>query len=215
MRLVLLGAPGSGKGTQAVRIARRFDAVHISTGDILRRAIRDDTELGRKAQGYMNRGHLVPDQVMLDMVRDRLSRGDCDNGFILDGFPRTIHQAKGLQDLLADVQAPLDMVISLEVSAEPIIQRLSARRVCRKCGQDFNIHTNPPPPDMIHGGCGGEIVQRDDDKPDTVPKRLEVYREQTEPLKEYYRREGLLFEVDGMGTVDEVFDRVARLMHSS
>jgi adenylate kinase len=212
--MVLLGAPGSGKGTQAHRLKELYQVVHISTGDILRQAIKDNTDLGQQAERYMNQGQLVPDQVILDMVRDRLSQGDCGNGFILDGFPRTIPQANGLDELLADMQAPLDTVVSLEVQTEPIVERLSARRVCQKCGADFNMISNPPPSDMIHPGCGGQIVQRGDDKPATIRNRMDVYRRQTEPLKEYYRRKGSLVEVDGLGTVDEVFNRVTQLLFS-
>jgi adenylate kinase len=132
----------------------------------------------------------------------------------LDGFPRTIPQANGLDELLADMQAPLDTVVSLEVQTEPIVKRLSARRVCQKCGADFNMISNPPPEDMIHPGCGGQIVQRDDDKPETIRNRMDVYHRQTEPLKEYYRRKGIMVEVDGLGTVDEVFDRVTKTLSS-
>ena len=214
MRMVLLGAPGSGKGTQAHRLKNLYQVVHISTGDILRQAINDDTELGRKAERYMNQGQLVTDQIILDMIRDRLSLDDCSNGFILDGFPRTIPQADGLDKLLEDMLAPLDTVISLEVETEPIVARLLARRVCQKCGADFNMISNPPPVDMIHPGCGGQIVQRDDDKPETIRNRMDVYHRQTEPLKEYYRRKGYLVEVDGLGTMDEVFDRVTKLLSS-
>ncbi len=214
MRMVLLGAPGSGKGTQAHRLKNLYQVVHISTGDILRQAIKDGTELGRNAERYMNQGQLVPDQIILDLIRDRLSQDDCNNGFILDGFPRTIPQANGLDELLSDMLAPLDAVVSLEIRTEPIVERLSARRVCQKCGADFNVISNPPPADMIHPGCGGQIIQRDDDKPETIRNRLEVYRRQTEPLKEYYRQKGCLVEVDGLGTMDEVFDRVTKMLPS-
>lgn len=214
MRLVLLGAPGSGKGTQAHRLKQLYQVVHISTGEILRQAIKDNTELGWEAKRYMNRGQLVPDGIMLELMRDRLFMDDCGNGFILDGFPRTIPQAIGLDELLEDMQARLDMVISLEVLTEPIVKRLSARRVCQKCGADYNKLSNPPPEDMIHPGCGGQIVQRDDDKPEIIRDRMDVYYRQTEPLKEYYRRKGNLVEVDGLGTIDEVFNRVTKLLSS-
>ncbi len=214
MRMVLLGVPGSGKGTQAHRLKDLYQVVHISTGDILRQAIKDGTELGRKAEKNMNQGQLVPDRIILDLIRDRLSQDDCNNGFILDGFPRTIPQANGLDELLNDMLAPLDTVVSLEVQTDPIVERLSARRVCQKCGADFNVISNPPPADMIHPGCGGQIIQRDDDKPETIPNRLEVYRRQTEPLKEYYRNKGCLVEVDGLGTMDEVFDRITKTLSS-
>jgi adenylate kinase len=214
MRMVLLGAPGSGKGTQAVRLIEHYRVIHISTGDILRQAIRDGSDLGRKAQEFMTQGQLVPDQIMLDLIRERLSQADCDNGFILDGFPRTLPQAEGLKELLLRLLSPLDVVVSLEVPAEPIIIRLSARRVCQHCGKDFNLVSNPPPPDMVHPGCGGKIIQRDDDKPETIRQRLEVYHRQTEPLRDYYRKEGLLIEVDGLGTADQVFDRIIRLLNA-
>ncbi len=214
MRMVLLGAPGSGKGTQAHRLMDLYLVVHISTGDILRQAINNGTELGRNAERYMNRGRLVPDQIILDLIHDRLSQDDCDDGFVLDGVPRTIPQANGLDEILYDLLTPLDTVVSLEIQTEPIVERLSARRVCQKCGADFNVISNPPPDDMIHPGCGGQIVQRDDDKPDTIRNRLEVYHRQTEPLKEYYRQKGLLVEVDGLGTMDEVFDRIIKVLSS-
>ena len=212
MRMVLLGVPGSGKGTQAHRLKDLYQVVHISTGDILRQAIKDGTELGRKAEKNMNQGQLVPDRIILDLIRDRLSQDDCNQGFIFDGFPRTIPQANGLDELLNDMLAPLDTVVSLEVQTDPIVERLSARRVCQKCGADFNVISNPPPADMIHPGCGGQIIQRDDDKPETIRNRLEVYRRQTEPLKEYYRYKGCLVEVDGLGTMDEVFDRITKML---
>ncbi len=214
MRMALLGAPGSGKGTQAHRLKNLYQWVHISTGEILRQAIKDGTELGRETESYMNRGQLVPDQIVLDIIRDRLSKDDCQNGFIFDGFPRTIPQADGLDELLSDMLVPLDMVVSLEVRTEPIVERLSARRVCQNCGMNFNMISNPPPADMVHPGCGGQIVQRDDDKPETIRNRLEVYHRQTEPLKEYYRQKGCLVEVDGLGTMDEVFDRVTKMLHA-
>jgi adenylate kinase len=212
MRLVLLGAPGSGKGTQAARLIVHLNIVHISTGDIFRQAIRDKTELGRKANEFMHQGQLVPDNIVLDIIRDRLSRHDCANGFILDGFPRTIPQAEGLKKLLSQLMAPVDWVIDIEVSTEVLINRLSARRVCRKCGQDFNLNSNPPPSDMVHPNCGGEIIQRDDDRPETIRKRLEVYHRQTEPLRGFYRREGLFAQVDGAGTADEVFARILQIV---
>jgi adenylate kinase len=212
MRLVLLGAPGSGKGTQAARLIAYLNIVHVSTGDILRQAIRNDTELGRKANEFMHQGQLVPDQIVLDIIRDRLSRNDCANGFVLDGFPRTIPQAEGLKELLGQLMAPLDWVIDIEVSTEVLIIRLSARRVCQKCGQVFNLDTNPPPTDMVHPACGGKIVQRDDDKPETIRKRLEVYHRQTEPLKGFYRRERLFVKVNGAGTADEVFGRILQII---
>jgi len=215
MRLVLLGAPGSGKGTHAARLIQHLSVVHVSTGDILRQAIKDGTDLGREAQGFMNQGQLVPDHVVLDIIRQRLSQRDCFSGFVLDGFPRTIPQAEGLREFLASSMVPLDAAISLEVTPEVIVGRLSARRVCLKCGRDFNLNTNPPLSDLIHPGCGGKIVQRDDDKPETIRKRLEVYRRQTEPVKEFYRKDGLLVEVDGTGSADEVFGRILRLIDAN
>jgi len=215
MRLVLLGAPGSGKGTLAARLIQHLKIVHISTGDILRQAIKDGTDLGREARDVMNQGQLVPDHIMLDIIRERLSRQDCANGFVLDGFPRTIPQAEGLRNLLASMTVPLDKVISLEVTSEAIVSRLSARRVCLKCGRDFNLNTNPPPADSVHPGCGGKIVQRDDDKPETIRKRLEVYRRQTEPVEEFYRKNELLIEVDGTGSPEEVFGRILRIIDAN
>jgi len=214
MRMVLLGAPGSGKGTQAIRLARSLYIVHISTGDIFRQAIQDNTDLGRKAKEFMNQGHLVPDDIVLNIIQERLSKQDCEPGFIFDGFPRTLPQAEGLDSLLDKCVTPLHLVICLEVPSQKIIERLSARRVCQKCKQDFNLKSNPPPADLVHPGCGGRIVQRDDDLPETIKKRLEVYQRQTEPLKQYYRNKKLLVEVDGFGTVDEVFVRITNVLDS-
>jgi len=214
MRMVLLGAPGSGKGTQAVRLARSLHIVHISTGDIFRQVIQDNTDLGRKAKEFMNQGHLVPDDIVLNIIQERLLKPDCEPGFIFDGFPRTLPQAEGLNSLLEKLSTPLKIVICLEVPFEKIIERLSSRRVCQKCGQDFNIKSNPPPIDLIHPGCGGQIVQRDDDLLETIKERLEVYRRQTEPLKQYYRNNKLLFKVYGFGTVDEVFGRMMKVLES-
>jgi adenylate kinase len=215
MRMVLLGAPGSGKGTQAVRLARSLQIVHISTGDIFRQAIQENTELGKKAKEFMNQGYLVPDDIVLNIIQERITKPDCQAGFIFDGFPRTLPQAEGLDSLLEKLSTPLKMVICLEIPLEKIIERLSSRRVCQKCGQDFNLIGNPPPADLIHPGCGGRIVQRDDDLPETIKKRLEVYQKQTKPLKQYYRNKKLLFEVDGFGTVDVVFSRMKKVVESN
>jgi len=212
MRLVLFGPPGAGKGTQAKKLKARFGIPQISTGDILREARRKGTELGRKAAEYMDRGELVPDEIILGLVRERLSQMDCRDGFVLDGFPRTIPQAEGLERILEEMGKPLDKVVSLAVPDEVIVERLSARRICERCGQEYNLKTRPPNKDQVCDLCGGKLIQRPDDVPDTIRERLRVYREKTEPLRNFYLKRGLWVEVDGVGDVEEVFERIGRAL---
>jgi len=212
MRLVLFGPPGAGKGTQAKKLKARFGIPQISTGDILREARRKGTELGRKAAEYMDRGELVPDEIILGLVRERLSQMDCRDGFVLDGFPRTIPQAEGLERILEEMGKPLDKVVSLAVPDEVIVERLSARRICERCGQEYNLKTRPPNKDRVCDLCGGKLIQRPDDVPDTIRERLRVYREKTEPLRNFYLKRGLWVEVDGVGDVEEVFERIGRVL---
>jgi len=208
----LFGPPGAGKGTQAKKLKARFGIPQISTGDILREARRKGTELGRKAAEYMDRGELVPDEIILGLVRERLSQMDCRDGFVLDGFPRTIPQAEGLERILEEMGKPLDKVVSLAVPDEVIVERLSARRICERCGQEYNLKTRPPNKDQVCDLCGGKLIQRPDDVPDTIRERLRVYREKTEPLRNFYLKRGLWIEIDGVGDVEEVFERIGRAL---
>lgn len=208
MRLILLGAPGVGKGTQAKKLQDQFGIPQISTGDILRAAVRDKTELGMAAKAYMDRGELVPDDVIIGIIRERISQPDCEKGFILDGFPRTIPQAEALDAMLAEMKLNLDVVLEIYVDPEKIVQRLTNRRVCSECGAVFNLLTNPPPADGKCPNCGGEIIQRDDDKEETVRNRLAVYNKQTAPLKEFYSKKGILKTIDGDDTIEEVYRKI-------
>ncbi len=211
--LVLLGAPGSGKGTQAERIVARHAVPHISTGDILREAVANGTELGATAKRYMDAGELVPDEVIIDIMRARLGEPDALGGFLLDGFPRTIEQAEALDAMLADAGRALSHVILLEVPEEELVQRLSGRRMCRRCGANFNVVFSPPRREGVCDSCGGELYQRSDDNEETVRNRLEVYRRQTEPLIGYYERLGLIRRFFGGGRgPDDVYREVEALL---
>ncbi len=208
MNLVLLGAPGAGKGTQAARLVAAHGIAHVSTGDILRAAVADQTELGLAAKAYMDNGELVPDEVVIGLVGERLSRSDTDSGFILDGFPRTVVQADALDTALAEMSKPLDAVVSIGVDPDALVARLTARRTCRDCGAIFNLLSDPPADAAKCADCGGELYQRDDDTVETVSNRLSVYERSTAPLIEYYKAKGLLIEIDGDRPVDEVFHAV-------
>jgi adenylate kinase len=205
-----LGAPGVGKGTQAQRLAQRYQVVRISTGDLLREAVRRQTPLGVEAKRYMNQGTLVPDAVMIGLVREQLSSRRDESGYVLDGFPRTIAQADALGRLLEERSEPLEAVANLEVDEQELVRRLSGRRNCPKCQRVYHIESAPSAKGEQCEACGTTLVQRDDDRPETVKTRLSVYREQTTPLLDYYRVRGLLREVDGMGSVDDVTERVVR-----
>lgn len=204
MRLILLGPPGVGKGTQAKLLAKTYNIPQISTGDILREAVSDGSPLGKQAKKHMDQGELVPDEVVLGLIEDTLDSEKCANGFILDGFPRTINQAEGLNDILKKLQIQLDAVISLEVDDQIVIDRLSSRRVCVECGAIYNLTFNPPEVEGKCDKCGGELIHRDDDKPDTIKNRLQVYKNQTEPLIEYYTKKGQLISIDGSGSIEEI-----------
>lgn len=196
MRVILLGPPGAGKGTQAVSLAQATGLPHISTGDMFRAALKEGTALGLEAKKYMDKGELVPDEVVVGMVRERIQREDCAKGFLLDGFPRTLRQAKMLDETLAAAGQKIDLVVNMVCSAETIVQRLTGRRVCRKCGAIFHVRNMPPKVEGVCDVCGGELYQRDDDKEETILNRLEVYHRSTSGLVDYYRRRGVLKDVN-------------------
>lgn len=212
MRLILLGPPGAGKGTQAQRLAERLGIPQVSTGDILRAAVAAGTPLGREAKATMDRGALVPDGVVIGIIRERLKAPDCARGYILDGFPRTVAQAEALDETLGGMGTPLTAVLSLTVDPEELVRRLAGRRSCGSCGAAYHLETAPPRSPGRCDRCGGELFQREDDREETIRKRLAVYRDQTAPLVEYYRGRGLLKEVDGRGEIADVFARICRLL---
>jgi adenylate kinase len=205
--LVLVGPPGAGKGTQAEFISEQFGIPKISTGDIFRANVSGGTDLGRLAKKYMDAGDLVPDEVTNAMVRDRLARPDAAEGFLLDGFPRNVAQADELDGILHELGAPLSVVLDLDVDFEEVVKRLSGRRTCKKCGHVWHVEYDPPTNACLCGRCGGELYQRDDDQPETVRHRLEVYAKQTEPLIDYYRDTGKLIAIDAIGAVEDVTER--------
>jgi adenylate kinase len=204
MHLILFGAPGVGKGTQAKLISKKFNIPQISTGDMLRDAVKNQTELGKKASLLMNQGKLVPDEIMLELIHERISSADCKDGFILDGFPRTIAQAEGLDRLFSELKLSDVTCIEIFVPDEEIIKRLVSRRLCEKCGTDYNLITNPPPKDMHCSKCGGNIIQRKDDNEETISNRLKVYMAQTAPLKKYYKNKDSFYSIDGLRSIDKV-----------
>jgi len=208
LRLVLLGPPGAGKGTQASAIISKYSIPHISTGDIFRANIKNGTELGKQVEAYMNKGLLVPDELVVSIVKDRLTEEDCKDGFLLDGFPRTVNQAEALDEELKKMNLKLDKVVNIQVGKEILIERAIGRRICKNCGATYHIKFNPPKEENICDKCGGKLHQRDDDKVETVEKRIEVYHEQTKPLIEYYDKKGLLLNVDGTKPVEEVFNEI-------
>lgn len=214
MKLILLGPPGAGKGTQAKMLTERFSIPQISTGDILRAAVKDRTPMGLKAKQYMDAGGLVPDEVVVGIVRDRLQEADCINGFILDGFPRTVAQADALQTSLEEMDKVLDRVISLDVDAEALVKRLTGRRTCKDCGRGYHIKFDPPRVDALCDICGGSLFQRDDDQEETIRKRLQVYADQTSPLISYYRDAGVLMELDGMQPIPQVQEKMLSLLQA-
>ena len=214
MRLILLGAPGAGKGTQAVNLSKRLNIPHISTGDIFRANIKEGTELGRKVKQIIDQGMLVPDDLTVSIVKDRLKKDDCKNGFLLDGFPRTIPQAVQLDEVLREMGAELDAVINLNVPDEVIVRRMAGRRVCKGCGMSYHIVSNPPKSEGLCDVCGEELKIRDDDKEQTVLERLKAYYEKAEPLVEYYEKKGLLLHFDGTKditeTTEEIMDKLLK-----
>jgi len=212
MRIVLLGAPGAGKGTQAKKMIEKYGIPQISTGDILRKAVADGTPLGKEAKSYMDKGELVPDSVVIGLVKERLSQDDCKKGFILDGFPRNTSQAETLDQVLSEMNMPLQLALSVDVDFDILMKRLTGRRTCKQCNQMYNIYFSPPQKEGVCDKCGGELYQRDDDKEETIKKRLEVYEAQTAPLIDYYEKKGILKRVDGVGDIDEIFANICRIL---
>lgn len=208
VRVVFLGAPGAGKGTQAKLLQEKFGACQVSTGDILRKAVREQTPLGKEASAFINKGELVPDGVIIKLVAERLREEDCNEGFILDGFPRTIAQAESLAMILKEMRSALDCVLSVRVPRDVVIERLSGRRTCKGCGALYHLAFDPPKNKGICDRCQGVLFQREDDREETIGERLRVYEEQTAPLADYYRREGLLREVEGVGSPDDIHEAV-------
>ena len=212
MKIIMLGAPGAGKGTQAKLIAEKYGVPHISTGDIFRANIKNGTELGKEAKEYMDKGLLVPDELTVRLLLDRVARDDCKNGYVLDGFPRTIPQAEVLDKELTKLGDSVDFAVDVDVPDENIIRRMSGRRACLNCGATYHIVNIPPKKEGICDVCGSELVLRDDDQPETVKNRLKVYHEQTQPLIEYYTAKGVLRTVDGTLPMEEVFDAIVKIL---
>ena len=212
MRLILLGPPGAGKGTQAKMLKEKFQIPQISTGDILRHAVKDNTDLGVRAKSFMDAGQLVPDDVVVGLIKERIKQADCETGFILDGFPRTMIQAEKLSETLAEMALTIDTVVDLEVNADEVISRLAGRSTCPDCGAMFHEESRPPKVSGVCDSCGGTLAQRQDDNSETILKRLEVYQESTAPLKEFYMRQGNLKTVIARGSVEEIFSRVCEMV---
>ena len=212
MKIIMLGAPGAGKGTQAKQIADKYKIPHISTGDIFRANIKNNTELGQKAKQYMDQGLLVPDELTCDLVMDRIKQDDCKNGFILDGCPRTIPQAEALDAALDKINEKMDYAINVDVPDENIVNRMGGRRCCLNCGATYHVVTIPTKVEGICDRCGSPVVLRDDDKPETVQKRLTVYHDQTQPLIDYYEKQSILKTVDGTKSMEAVFDDITAIL---
>ncbi|GAA0597134.1 adenylate kinase [Virgibacillus siamensis] len=208
MNLILMGLPGAGKGTQAVKINEKYNIPHISTGDMFRLAIKEGTELGNKAKSYMDQGELVPDEVTIGIVKERLGKDDCKNGFLLDGFPRTIAQAEALQSILSEMNETIDYVLHVDVPKEKLLERLTGRRICPTCGATYHVIYNPPKEEGKCDKDGSELVQREDDQEETVKNRLDVNLKQAQPLLDYYKEKGYLVKVDGDQEIDRVFQDI-------
>lgn len=214
MKIVLLGPPGAGKGTQAKSISNRYSIPHISTGDIFRKNISENTPLGIEAKSYMDNGQLVPDEVTINMVKDRLQQDDCKNGYLLDGFPRTVHQADALDSFLTERNESIDTALLIEVPKEFILERMTGRRVCPSCGASYHIKFNPPTNDGKCDLCGSDVIQRKDDTEETVKERLDVYENQTQPLIDFYKNKKQLSVVDGTQAINEVFESICKILGS-
>lgn len=210
LKVILLGPPGAGKGTQAERIRRDFGLVHISTGDMLREAVAKGTEMGVKAKSFMDAGDLVPDEVVIGIVVDRLSEPDCEKGFLLDGFPRSLVQAEELDQALKEKGKSITLALAVIVGEDELVSRLTGRRLCRDCARPYHVAFKPPQTPDVCDECGGELYQRSDDSEETVRNRLEVYRNQTEPLIDYYRSQGVLAEIEGVGPPDEIYGKIEK-----
>ena len=214
MKIIMLGAPGAGKGTQAIRISEEFGIPHISTGDIFRANVKEGTELGKKAKVYMDQGLLVPDELTTDLVVSRIQQDDCAKGYVLDGFPRTIPQAVCLTRALKNLNDRIDFALNIDVTDESIVSRMSGRRACVNCGETYHLEYMPPKHEGICDRCGAELILRDDDRPETVQKRLDVYHAQTQPLIDYYANEGILVQVNGLQTPDQVFESIVSILEA-
>lgn len=212
MNLVLMGLPGAGKGTQAERIVEKYEIPHISTGDMFRAAIKDGTELGMKAKSYMDQGALVPDEVTIGIVKERLGKDDCKKGFLLDGFPRTVPQAEALEVLLTELDRQINYVINIDVDTSKLMERLTGRRICKSCGATYHMVFNPPAQERVCDKCGGELYQRSDDNAETVGNRLEVNLKQTQPLLDFYSEKGYLRNINGDQDIDDVFKDLDQLL---
>ncbi|MBM4764920.1 adenylate kinase [Bacillus sp. B15-48] len=214
MNLVLMGLPGAGKGTQAEKMVAKYNIPHISTGDMFRAAIKDGTELGLKAKSFMDQGALVPDEVTIGIVRERLSKPDCEKGFLLDGFPRTVAQAEALENMLSELGKKIDYVINIDVDSSILLERLTGRRICKECGATYHLEFNPPAKDGVCDRCGGELYQRADDNAETVQNRLEVNIQQTKPLLNFYEDRGSLRNINGQQDINVVFAVIEDLLRS-
>ncbi|WML42600.1 adenylate kinase [Neobacillus sp. PS3-40] len=212
MNLVLMGLPGAGKGTQAEKIVAQYGVPHISTGDMFRAAMKDGTELGLKAKSFMDKGELVPDEVTIGIVGERLSKEDCEKGFLLDGFPRTVPQAEALEKILADLNKNIDYVINIDVKIDVLMERLTGRRICKDCGATYHLVFNPPSKEGICDRCGGELYQRADDNAETVQNRLDVNVKQAQPLLDFYQSKGYLRTINGLQEINKVFGEVEQLL---
>lgn len=214
MRIILLGPPGAGKGTQAAGIVEKYNIPHISTGDIFRKNIKEGTELGKKAKGFIDQGLLVPDELTVGLVTDRISQPDCKNGFMLDGFPRNVAQAQHLDKYLKEVGISLDKVVNIEVDKDILVGRAVGRRICKSCGATYHVEFNPPKVDGVCDVCGGELYQRADDNEETVSKRIQVYLDETKPLVNYYSEEGIIANINGQQSIDKVFADIVNALGS-
>jgi len=212
MNIILLGPPGAGKGTQAKMLVERYGIPQISTGDILRAAVKEGTRMGKEAKSYMDKGELVPDKVVIGIVEERIQQPDCDKGYMLDGFPRTVPQAEALDRMLNNLSSQIDHVVSIEVDNKELVKRLTGRRTCRDCGAGFHIMFDPPKQEGVCDKCGGELYQRDDDNVATVTSRLEVYEAQTLPLIDYYQAQDKVRSIDGVGEIKGIFGRITQVL---
>ncbi|WP_202081260.1 adenylate kinase [Caldalkalibacillus salinus] len=212
MNLVFMGLPGAGKGTQAEHVVERFDIPHISTGDMFRAAIKEETPLGKEAKSYMDQGGLVPDEVTIGIVKERLAKDDCKHGFLLDGFPRTVAQAEALEDILAESDRKIDHVVYIDVARDVLLARLTGRRICKNCGATYHVEFNPPKEEGVCDRCGGELYQREDDNEETVANRLDVNMQKQQSLLDFYSDRGYLRKVNGQQDIDQVTDDISKLV---